>query len=101
MISHFKKNKYTDNRLAEELDLVLLTNDNFTKNGLPFGSLGTLISSYTGKNNPLYILFNTDKGKIEQAVSLRDFRVLNEKDDLDASIIVGYLVAQKRKKEIF
>ena len=101
MISHFKKNKYTDNRLAEELDLVLLTNDNFMKNGLPFGSLGTLISSYTGKNNPLYILFNTDNGKIEQAVSLRDFRVLNEKDDLDASIIVSYLKGKVAQQKTF
>ena len=101
MISHFKKNKYTDNRLAEELDLVLLTNDNFMKNGLPFGSLGTLISSYTGKNNPLYILFNTDNGKIEQAVSLRDFRVLNEKNDLDASIIVGYLKGKVAQQKTF
>ena len=94
---HFKKNKFTDNRLAEELDLVLLTSGDFIKNGLPKGSLGTLISSYTTKNKPLYIQFDTDLGKIEQAVSLSDFRVLNEHDDYDASIIVDYLIKKSIK----
>ena len=91
------KNKYNDNRLAEELDLVLLTSSHFTDNGLPKGSLGTLISAYTNKYKPLYIQFDTDKGKIEQAVNLLDFRVLNERDDYDASIIVEYLVKKSIK----
>lgn len=97
MISNLKTSKYTDNRLAEELDLVLLTSGNFTKNGLPKGSLGTLISSYSGKHKPLYIQFDTDKGKVEQAVSLQDFRVLNERNDFDASIIVDYLIKKSIK----
>ena len=95
-----KKSKYNDNRLAEEFDLVMLTSDDFFNRGLPIGSLGTLISSYTGKNRPLYILFTTDQGKIEQAVSLQDFRVLNERDELDASIIVNYLVQKSPEKRI-
>lgn len=91
-MAYFIKDKYNDNRLAEEFDLILLTDDALKDRGLPKGSLGTLIRSYTGKHRPLYAQFDTDKGKVEEALSLSDFRVLNERNDYDISIIINYLV---------
>ena len=35
--------KYIDNKLAEEMDLIVLTTDTHEKQGLPKGSVGTLI----------------------------------------------------------
>ena len=46
--------KYIDNKLAEEMDLIVLTTDTHEKQGLPKGSVGTLIDSYTGHDKPLY-----------------------------------------------
>ena len=45
--------KYIDNKLAEEMDLIVLTTDRHRKDGLPAGSVGTLIDSYTGHEKPL------------------------------------------------
>ena len=45
--------KYIDNKLAEEMDLIVLTNDSHVKQGLPKGSVGTLIDSYTGHDRPI------------------------------------------------
>ena len=89
------KNKYTDNRLAEEFDLIILTDDCLKKQGFPRGTLGTLVYSYTGKGRPLYALFDTGKKRLEFPLSLRDFRVLNERDDKDARIILEYLIRKK------
>ena len=89
------KNKYTDNRLAEELDLIILTDDCLKKQGFPRGTLGTLVYSYTGRGRPLYALFDTGKKRLEFPLSLRDFRVLNERDDKDARIILEYLIRKK------
>ena len=91
-MAYFIKDKYNDNRLAEEFDLIVLTDDALKWSALPKGSLGTLIRSYTGKHDPLYAQFDTDKGKVEEALSLSDFRVLNERSDYDISIIINYLV---------
>ena len=49
--------KYIDNKLAEEMDLIVLTNDSHVKQGLPKGSVGTLIDSYTGHDRALYVDF--------------------------------------------
>lgn len=92
-----EKNKYTDNRLAEELDLIVLTDDKYATFGLPRGSLGTLIDAYAGKNKPLYAQFETENGRVEQALSLRDFRVLNENDRLDAGILLKHLAKASAK----
>ena len=91
------KNKYNDNKLAEEMDLIILLDDTHKERGLPNGSLGTLTYSYTGKQNPLYAEFACADGtKKEEPLSLHDFRVLNEKDERDLSVIIAYL---KREKE--
>ena len=91
------KNKYNDNKLAEEMDLIILLDDAHKERGLPNGSLGTLTYSYTGKHNPLYAEFACADGtKKEEPLSLHDFRVLNEKDERDLSVIIAYL---KREKE--
>jgi hypothetical protein len=93
-MSLFSKTKFNDNRLAEEFDLIVLLNDNHRKNGLQKGALGTLISSYLGKRKPLFAQFKTPNGNLEEPLDLDDFRVLNEKNDYDLSIIVHYLLAQ-------
>ena len=86
------KNKYNDNKLAEEFDLIVLTNDAHRSHGLPSGSLGTLTYSYTGESHPLYAEFAAADGtKKEERLSLRDFRVLNERSEQDLSIITRYL----------
>ncbi len=85
------KNKFNDNRLAEELDLIVLTDDTHKKDGFPVGSLGTLIYSYTGKDNPLYAEFQTGEAKKELALGLDGFRVLNIKQPCDLSIVTAYL----------
>ena len=86
------KNKYNDNKLAEEFDTIVLTSDTHAKNGLPDGSLGTLIYSYTGMNRPLYGEFALADGtKKEEPLALDDFRVLNERDDRDLAILIAYM----------
>ena len=86
------KNKYNDNKLAEEFDLIVLTGNEHEKNGLFCGDLGTLTYSYTGKNVPLYAEFAfADGTKKEEPLALHDFRVLNERNPNDASIIVQYM----------
>ena len=87
-----EKNKYLDNRLAEELDLIVLVNNTHKDNGFPSGSLGTLTRSYTGRGRPLYALFPTRNGeRQEQALRLCDFRVLNENNRRDCALILQYL----------
>ena len=93
-LSNRLKNKYTDNRLAEELDLIILTDDKLKPHGYPRGTLGTLTYSYTGKKRPLYAQFG-DVNKREFPLSLQDFRVLNERDDNDLGIILEYLIRKK------
>ena len=97
--THFTpKTKYNDNKLAEELDLIVLTSDSHRQNGLPKGSLGTLTYSYTGERNPLFAEFAIADGtKREEQLSLSDFRVLDEKNAEDLSVIVKYL--RKKAKE--
>lgn len=93
------KNKYNDNKLAEELDLIVLVRDNHALNGLPCGSLGTLTYSYTGEQNPLYAEFAfADGTKKEERLALKDFRVLNERNERDLSIIIEYLKKQRIKE---
>ena len=91
------KTKYDDNRLAEEFDLIVLTDDSHREQGLPCDMLGTLIRAYVGKETPLYAEFAMCDGtKKEEALSLNDFRVLNERNDKDLSIIIQYLQQRKR-----
>lgn len=86
------KSKYTDNKLAEEFDLVILVNDEHKKIGLPEGSLGTLIASYERTDKPLYVDFQDDGGAHFQApVALADFRVLDVKNSVDLSLVTKYL----------
>lgn len=93
------KNKYTDNRLAEEFDLIVLTNDELQNRGLPLGSLGTLTYSYTGKGRPLYAEFAASDGTtFEEPLALDGFRVLNERNARDLSLITAYLAQNARKK---
>lgn len=91
------KTKYDDNRLAEEFDLIVLTENTHAKRGLPRDTLGTLICSYTGETAPLYAEFAMSDGtRKEEALTLSEFRVLNERDNKDLSIIIKYLQQKKR-----
>ena len=93
------KTKYNDNRLAEEFDLIVLTTNAHKAQGLPQGTLGTLTYSYTGARKPMYALFEKTNGeKVEQALSFYDFRVLNEREDTDLSLILRHLIAKQPLK---
>ncbi len=95
------KNKYNDNRLAEEFDLIILTTDAHAREGLPKGALGTLICSYTGLQNPMYGEFEFLNGvKQEIALAFRDFRVLNERNDDDLSLILRHLIARQPTRSV-
>ena len=90
------KNKYNDNKLAEEFDLIVLTGDSHAANGLPKGTLGTLTYSYTGFDRPLYAEFAAaDGSRFEEAIALSDFRVLNERNERDISVITRFLKREK------
>ena len=91
------KDKYNDNKLAEEFDLIVLTSDRHALNGLPRGTLGTLTYSYTGFDRPLYAEFAAaDGSRFEQPLALSEFRVLNERSEQDLSIITRFLKREKR-----
>ncbi|MBQ8323137.1 MAG: hypothetical protein IJX91_04145 [Clostridia bacterium] len=90
------KNKFNDNRLAEEFDLIVLTDDAHADAGFPVGSLGTLTYSYTGKDRPLYAEFTSGEATRELAVGIDGFRVLNIKQPRDLSIVTAYLKKQRR-----
>lgn len=88
--------KYIDNKLAEEMDLIVLTTDTHGKQGLPKGSVGTLIDSYTGHDRPLYGDFERGDGAhLETPLGLHDFRVLNPKSARDLGVIATYLKGKK------
>ena len=92
------KDKYNDNKLAEEFDLIVLTDDTQTANGLPKGSLGFLTYAYTGMKKPLYGEFSCADGtKRETPLSLSSFRVLNVKNCHDLALITAYLRRKGRK----
>lgn len=87
-----EKTKFFDNRLAEEADMIVLTNNSHRDCGFPSGSLGQLTYSYTGRGRPLYgLLIDEDGKRREQALRLRDFRVLNEDNRRDRSLIAAYM----------
>ena len=87
--------KYIDNKLAEEMDLIVLSTDTHEKQGLPKGSVGTLIDSYTGHDKPLYGDFRKGKKHLETALGLHDFRVLDPDSPRDIGIIASYLRGRK------
>lgn len=90
------KDKFTDNKLAEEFDLIVLTDATCVKNGLPKGALATLTYSYTGANRPLYAQIYGQQE--ETALSIDDFRVLNTKRKDDLRLLSAYLRVGVRKK---
>ena len=91
------KNKYNDNKLAEEFDVIILTDNSHKNRGLPSGSLGTLIHAYTGKENSLYAEFAIADGCcVEEELSLSDFRVLNENSVFDLPLIARYHTARRQ-----
>lgn len=90
------KNKYNDNKLAEEFDLIVLTDDSHAPRGLPEGTLGTLTYSYTGFDRPLYAEFAAaDGSRFEEPIALSDFRVLNERSARDLLVITRFLKREK------
>lgn len=92
------RNKYNDNKLAEEFDLIVLTGDQHALKGLPKGTLGTLTYSYTGFDRPLYAEFAAaDGSRFEEPLALSEFRVLNERSDYDLSIITRFLKREKHR----
>ena len=92
------RDKYTDNKLAEEFDLIVLLNDNHKPNGLEKGALGTLISAYSQNNRPLYATFENGNCTIEEPVALNEFRVLNIHRQDDLGIVTAYLKRLQREK---
>ena len=82
--------KYIDNKLAEEMDLIVLTTDTHEKQGLPKGSVGTLIDSYTGHDKPLYGDVRKGKKHLETALGRHDFRVPDPYSPRDIGIIAAY-----------
>lgn len=85
-----EKTKFCDNRLAEELDVIVLVNNAHKCRGLPSGTTGRLTYSYTGRGRPLYGLFLTEDGVQEEALKLRDFRVLDAEKRKDFFLIAEY-----------
>ncbi len=86
--------KYTDNKLAEELDLIVLTRES---SGFPSGTLGMLTRSYTRSDLPLYGEFAcADGSRKEEALALDAFRVLNVRNAADRSVLVRYMQERKR-----
>ena len=91
-------NKYLDNKLAEEFDAIELLDDTLAKDGLPRGTVGTLIRAYTGKSTPLYARFVRGDGKaFVRPLSLYGFRVLNERSPRDLRAIFSLRQAQTHK----
>ncbi len=96
-----EKTKYSDNRLAEEFDLIVLKNNALRAQGFPCGTIGTLTYSYTGKRRPFYALLSLSNGeRAETPLRLHDFRVLNENNSRDRALIAEYAatLAFQRKK---
>lgn len=92
-----EKTKYSDNRLAEETDLIILINDTLSTRGFPRGTLGTLTYSYTGKRRPFYALLSRADGmRAEEPLRLHDFRVLNVENRRDRLLIAEYAAALSR-----
>ena len=91
-----EKNKYIDNRLAEELDLIVLKTQAYAQDGLPRGSVGALTYSYTGRGRPLYGRFEVNGKARELPLRLNDFRVLNAENKRDFLRLAEYY----RKKAI-
>ena len=88
-----EKTKYSDNRLAEEFDLIILVNNTLLERGFPRGTVGTLTYSYTGKRRPFYALLSRrDGARKEEPLHLRDFRVLNAENRRDRALITEYAV---------
>ncbi len=92
------RDKYTDNKLAEEFDFIVLLNDAHRFHGVEKGALGTLISAYTNKERPLYAAFEIGGKTQEEPLRLDEFRVLNLKRPDDLSIVTAYLKRLQRKK---
>ena len=92
------RDKYTDNKLAEEFDLIVLLNDDHQSNGLEKGALGTLISAYSQSNRLLYATFDRGNRRVEEPVGLHEFRVLNIKRPDDLNIVTAYLKRLQREK---
>ncbi len=92
-----EKTKYSDNRLAEEFDLIVLINNALQARGFPSGTLGTLTYSYTGKRRPFYALLSRADGlRAEEPLHLHDFRVLNENNRRDRVLIAEYAATLSR-----
>ena len=87
--------KFVDNKLAEEMDLIVLTTNALRPCGLPCGSVGTLVYGYTRRDKPLYGAFLRGKRRLEAALGLKDFRVLNPDNALDLPIIAAYLKTRR------
>ena len=92
-----EKTKFSDNRLAEEYDLIVLVNNTLLSRGFPSGTLGTLTYSYTGKRRPFYALLSRADGlRAEEPLHLHDFRVLNAENCRDRALIAEYATTLSR-----
>ena len=100
-----EKTKYSDNRLAEEFDIIVLVNNSLSPRGFPSGTLGTLTYSYTGKRRPFYALLSSADGvRTETPLRLRDFRVLNVENQRDRNLIAEYgasLLSTKKSAQVY
>jgi hypothetical protein len=82
--------KYTDNKLAEELDLIVLPTNRHKERGFSRGDIGTLVYSYTGLRRPMFGEFKKSGNKAELSLGLRDFRVLNPTSVKDCKLFSNY-----------
>ena len=86
----FIKTKQTDNKLAEEADVIVLLTSVLNKQGIPKGSLGVLTRADTGGARPLYANFKVGETRKEAPISLTDFRVLSENERRDRLLLFQY-----------
>ena len=91
--------KYSDNRLAEELDLIVLTTNRYKESGFQRGTVGTLIYSYTGLRRPMYGEFKSANKRTELSLRLRDFRVLNPFSQKDIRHLSNHLKNQQSNRK--
>lgn len=83
--------KYQNNRLAEELDLIVLTTSRYQEQGFSRGAIGTLVYSYTGIRRPMFGEFKKQDKRVELSLRLHDFRVLNPSHEKDVKRVSLYL----------
>ena len=73
--------KYKDNTLVEEMDAIILLNDNYAKQGLFKGYIGTVMANFIEKYGFVVADFSNpiESGYIQPVIEIKkeDFRVIS------------------------